>query len=151
MMTRQLFSLQTYYCVLQVRCSGNLRITSHADQEFQSNLTGFQHRCFNSTGIAGDTENHFVRVAGSDTWCHITGDIYSRCFHSGIGHYKTNCSRRSCHEAECLAWYGMKCFLQCGSCACGISEFQMTGFADIKLPCIFLCEFEAELDRMTYI
>ena len=53
---------------LQVRCTGDFGVAAHANEEFEADLAGFEDGGFDSTGIAGDTEDDLIGVAGADAW-----------------------------------------------------------------------------------
>ena len=39
---------------LQVRCTGDFGVAAHADEEFETNLAGFEDGGFDGTGIIGN-------------------------------------------------------------------------------------------------
>ena len=136
---------------LQVWCAGNFGVATHADEEFEADLTGFEDGGFDGTGIAGDAEDDFIGVARADARGHVTGNVDSRCFHCGVRHDETDRSRRASHEAEGLPRYSVEGFLQGCACAGGKCKFKMSGVTDVQFSGISLREFKCELDRMTHV
>ena len=114
-------------------------------------MAGFEDGGFDSTGIAGDTEDDLIGVAGADAWGHVAGDVDGGSFHCGVSHDEADRSRGSCHEAESLSRYSVESFLQGCACAGGKCKFKMSGVADVQLSGIVFREFKCEFDRVAYI